>query len=488
MPILFAVALLVMRPALMDGASVAPLKDDALHYVAMAYNVVKYGVMTHSRDDQPEQLNPKYRREPLYPLLLAAALRSATDTGAYTLDCLLYGKECAGTRARLALANQLLIAATIVLTVLAGRLISGGWIAAYLAGLVLLAGNYFAENDGAYPLLTEPLAAFLMLGHALAGALTFRNRPTGLLPVLSGVCLGLLVLTKAAFQFWLLALLALWVGVVAIPRLRARPDLARSLALMLLPALLITGSWAVRNYVHFGQFAVSERGGSVLLLRAAFLGMTDREYRAAWCMWTPDELTALKKRLCADVVPADTLRFKRLEGKQKGFKDLRDKMASAIAAENTDRPRDHQQMLSGLSLLRREWDKQLWFTPLFAYRGAWVAVRPYRCPEPACGRLALKGVGALHAASSYARLLFIPALLLALVWALVKRRHDVTFFLLPAAYSFGIHAVATHYLPRYTVMLLPVLAVALAVSLTLAWPGVKTAGESGVPRGPGYDG
>ena len=46
-----------------------------------------------------------------------------------------------GTRARLALVNQLLIAATIVMTVLAGRLIAGGWIAGYLAGLVLLAAT-----------------------------------------------------------------------------------------------------------------------------------------------------------------------------------------------------------------------------------------------------------------------------------------------------------------------------------------------------------
>jgi hypothetical protein len=243
--------------------------------------------------------------------------------------------------------------------------------------------------------------------------------------------------------------------------------------LVLVPSLAIAGSWGVRNYVHFGHFAVSERGGSVLLLRAAFLDMDDREYRGAWCTWTPDELGALKTRLCADVTPADTFRFRRPEGKEKGFKELRDHMVRALAAEKADQPRDHQQMLSGLAMLRKDWTRQLWFTPLFAYRGSWVAVHSYRCQEPACGRIGQWGAYTLSVASAYARLLFIPGMMLMLAWGFVRRRHDVTFFLLPAAYSYALHAAATHYLPRYTIMLLPVLATALAMLISLLLGGVR---------------
>ena len=54
-------------------------------------------------------------------------------------------------------------------------------------------------------------------------------------------------------------------------------------------------------------------------------------------------------------------------------------------------------------------------------------------------------------------------LMLALAW----RRRDVglAFLLLPAAYGFGVHALATHFIARYSYPLVPVLIVALALAV-----------------------
>lgn len=96
---------------------------------------------------------------------------------------------------------------------------------------------------------------------------------------LAGGTLALLVLTSARFQFLLPLVLA------ALLLALKREVSLRRVAVFLMTYGVIVGGWMLRNYLNFGSFHVSQRGGLVLSLRAEHNRMDLCEYLTALGAW-----------------------------------------------------------------------------------------------------------------------------------------------------------------------------------------------------------
>lgn len=117
-----------------------------------------------------------------------------------------------------------------------------------------------------------------------------------------------------------------------------------------------------------------------------------------------------------------------------------------------------------LEFIREDWLKHLALTLAFAERGAQLRHRRFLAAKK---RYAAEIWTFLRFPSKTARwlgLLFLPALGLMLVLAWRRRAFALALLLLPVAYAFLFHAVATHFIPRYSWPFVPTFAVIFALA------------------------
>ena len=187
--------------------------SDALHYHTMAIEVAAGHGVAHTYPFS--FLHPTAWRPPLYPLLLG---------GVYALA----GAKLAAAEAlNVALGTAVVVMAALVAWRLAGSragVVAGGLVAVY-PPLVF--------NDG--PPLSEPLGLLLLL----ATVLLLMHRRAGW----AGVTSGLLVLTRASGQFFVVSLLG-WV----LWRLGWRRALAYAGCVA-----LVAAPWVGRNWIRLGS-------------------------------------------------------------------------------------------------------------------------------------------------------------------------------------------------------------------------------------------
>jgi 4-amino-4-deoxy-L-arabinose transferase-like glycosyltransferase len=171
-------------------------------------------------------------RTPLYPVLLAAALR--------------VGGESALT----ALVLQVTLGGLIALVAFwIGREIFGVGVGRVSALLVALYPYYVANNTG----LSDQALFTLILGIAVLCALRLQRRPSATEAVLTGVALGLGALTRpTAVTF--VPLLGLWIVWFVGPGRKAG---ARAAALMLVGCAVMLAPWLVTTYRHLGRPVLS---------------------------------------------------------------------------------------------------------------------------------------------------------------------------------------------------------------------------------------
>ena len=446
-----------------DRATMGPREQ----YEMIAFNLVRHGAF-HPSPRLPELRAaggpaPYVRREPGYPFYLAAIY--ATVPGIRSLSGACFSdpgcEAAAPARRRVQQLSVLLGGVTVGATFAATRVLTGSVVLAAGTGLLylmLLPGNVHGL-----------LAAFLLLSHAVLAAETWR-RPRIVTAVASGAALGLLALTLAVFQYWLAGVALVWLaGLRQAPGRRSA--LLPACAAMTLTAWGLTAPWMVRNAVQAGEFGISGRDGEVLAIRAEYGRMTWAEVRGALAYYIPFEggVRSLAMRWL-EPEPFGYARFDRNNpaGMYRRAKNRNGAVAAraerlepgwrqrgAVAAESA-------QGRAAMQLMREDWLKHAALTLAFAERGSEVwrtsarrrkfgeiehDVRYVRRWAERLSPLLLPGLG----------------LMLALAW----RRRDVglAFLLLPAAYGFGVHALATHFIARYSYPLVPVLVVALALAV-----------------------
>ena len=256
---------------------------------------------------------------------------------------------------------------TVAATFLVTYTWTGSWLVSIAAGLF-------------YLVLLPPLdtsiviAAFLLFVHAVLAAETWR-KPRLVTAVISGLALGLLVLTKAVFQYWLVGVALLWITGLWWDGPRRRALLPAAMAL-LIGAGILTLPWMVRNAVQVGHFSISGRSGELLAIRAEYGRMTWSEVRGAFAFYLPMK-GALRDRAMRWLEPEvfGYRRFDRSRSNLAGFyrRTKRETGEVAARADRLDpgwRQRVRHRRLSGRDLPRQP--------PQHRYRTR----RPYH-PRPA---------------------------------------------------------------------------------------------------------
>lgn len=451
---------------------VDPSNNDGRQNLTYAYNLARYGIFSRSEADQPD-IQPDYYREPLYPALMAFSLKLFAPVDDITHACFVAESDCGRERLIAKRINIPLLLALAWGTTLAAYRIGRRWWAAYLSVGLLLSADFFYINTSFSEL---PAALFLLLhGWFLYEAATTSHRRRSLFAVLSGLALGFLILTKAIFLYWLIVLA---VGMTLLILLRpGYRRLLASLALaVVVPAALLTSLWILRNVTTFDRYTLTSRSATVLAVRAEYSYMTPNEFAASFA---EHSAVILRPWLRTFFSPSDLARFDRsnpdsffyrvtsltrqsevvkLARERYGMNpDLESPTGAFTAAELTEAD-DAALRTAAVRTILDHFDKQLLFTLTFAYSGAFVQVRRYDWNYTAASWALLNTVRVVA-------IFFIPSLWLMTVSALRKRRYALLLFFAPALFSYALHAAVTHYIPRYSAPLVPILIIALILLL-----------------------
>lgn len=447
---LFALALALAVTGI-GWRSVGPERErgTALHHLTMAYNLWQYGTLSSSRADDPGRVPPDWRREPLYPALLAGALALEAEPGDVTLSCLAGADdECAAARVAMKRTNAVLLGILVGATFLvARRLLGGPWQAALAAFLVATSGAHWRILDR---MKSEPLATLLLL-LACAGLHGAANGERRLAWAgFGGAALGLLILTKAVFLY---AGPVLLVG-AALALRRPGDRTGRAVLVALAVAYAVAGVWIGRNLHHGAGFKIAE-DRDVLAIRAEHDTMTWREYAASW-LFFPGERNPLARGLLEALFePEDWTRLD--DQNPDGFYLAAKKRTGAVAAHTgVERPDGPLMSASARQVMLENAPMHVALTGPLALRSLFVAWPIY-------------DFAPLWWAMYTVVNLFVPAILI-LAWIQLRsRRFDALWFLALPLFSFAIHAFASHAIVRYSWPLIPPGAVAwVALAALLA--------------------
>lgn len=436
------------------------------------------------------------RREPILPLFFAAAFATVPEYRSLARACV--GEKMAPLpqgaghyfychrndynalaplHERVGQATAVLSAMTVAGTFLAVFFSTKMWGLSVAAGLLC---TMLLRLDAG-----STLAAFFLLGHTLLAVRAWR-RPSLAAGAASGLALGLLVLTKAIFQYWLWGVALLWLAGLWRDAGRRR-TLAPVCAAMLVLAGALTLPWMIRNYMGAGYFGISGRGGEILALRAEHGRGTWPEVRGAFAYWLPVNYFGVRDIALRVLKPA-THGYARFDGRnpvsfyasvkrpdrarlQYGFRAEVMARADRIDPCWPDKGNEREAIFrqAAMELIWEDWPKHAVLTAAFAVRGSAFHLLGSHPVANRYGEAAGNAVRDIRDVAKAVSLLFLPALgfMLVVVWR--HRDFAVAFLLLPLAYGFGIHAVATHFIPRYSEPLVPAFVVVLALAAREVW-------------------
>ena len=427
---LSAVALIAFLVLALSTREWTPIADET-QYLNAAYNLVHHGVISTSGAERP--VTPSARREPGYPLFIAAIMLIDPALGKFTPACNAPpDPKCAPYYRGLQYANSLLIVLTGILLFSAVRIVTGRYPPAYFAALLIFLN--VEANEIRQEMLSDYLAMAITAGAMFCFAFAFvRHRRVGWL--LAGLALAALSLTKAVYFYFAVPLLIVALAVLIIRWHSLGRNTVIALVLIAIGYAPPVGAWMTRNFVQLGSFVVTEgRDGLALSAREIFNDMTPGEYGIAFLWWT----RAMGDNLVRTHFPPSSYRRFHEHAKD-GFYKFGHARYSRLVAEEMRKPGvTYSQATTAVD---REFIRKilanlpvhlLTTLPVF-YRGIWV-------DEFIVGTL--------------------PALLW-LIWVSVRRRDTLVLALLaPGVFSLLFYALVSLNIPRYQLTALPALAFA----------------------------
>ena len=438
---------------------VVPDKD-SLENGMIALNLVQHGVYSINPAAEGERPEPTTKREPLYPVMLAAVMALVRE-GPLAPRHLTVEGYAAGFVRSIKVLNVFLLLCLVLASWWSARLFFRRWWPA-LAVAALLAFNtsfmstldeFLTEIPGALFVVTTSTLLFL--------AVTRRSKVFALL---GGLSLGALILVKTAFlllPFLLLAAAGIGSAAALLRRRRGRWPGFALFALAGLVALAVYAPWFVRTQSVARAPQLDNREEGILAIRAEYSTMSWKQYGASFVYFTP----VVGPRLTGALFGDETLRrfdrsrpesfFQRAQGGT-GV------VARTAAAEQVE-PR-----AAAIRVLARNLPKAALLTLPFAWRGAFVQVgfNLRNTPAPLIYTTLLVSV------------FFVPALVF-MSARLLRRPFDPrASFLIPALYSYLAHSLFTHYIPRYSVPLIPVFIICLVGSVLAVAESVRGAREA----------
>ncbi len=463
--VLAVFALLSLLAAVLYGTRLKPpmaAYGDTPQYLVEAYHLRTHGTLSSAMTADP--VPPGLGREPGYPVFLAALMAVDPGFSRFTPVCVTDPERCDDALYRVPQwANAGLIGAAGFTLCLAAWLLTGSRVAAAVAGGYLLLNVQM--HKGWIYLASDHLAVWLLTLVMLATVWAARGGWARW--ALVGLALAALTFVKAIFLYFTLLAGFVALGALVIPSGARRRILLAGLALAVVYTAAV-GGWILRNGLSTGHYAFTDqRSGIALSTREVFNRMTPQQYAAAFVFWTRGFGDGLARRLFpADVVDPFEL------GQPGGFYDVGQfgygrRVAEIVASQGIDEDTATRQLDRSLmmAVLTHPVEHALTTLPLF-YRGIWV------------DEFIVVGL---------------PALVVALVVALRRRRWLTGALLGIGAFNLVFYALISLNISRYQMTAVPSLALATGL-LAAEWARRRRgraggAGQAGrdPAHGPAYD-
>ena len=444
-----ALFLVLMRESAVEISDKKP-KADAVHYMAMGYNLSEYGTLSLDKNDVSNPAPTAYR-EPGFPTYLALVRTIHPQLRKANLTTFLSSSKEVETLKYYLL---LLVLITAIMAAYIVYEITKKEILAYFA--LLLVGLSNSLLNIANTLYAENLAALLVLGVAISLYQLFKTKKL-IYFVFLGVSLGLLVLTKAVFLYFILFVTALLIFAF-IKKLFSKQIFFAGISLFFLLYSLTAGAWMVRNYIQFNEFFISGRSGVILLIRAEYNKMNTKEFLGSFLIWTPGEFA--EKTLYkffgnnALEVGGELERLNRNNDPQSFYRSARNERTRLTKAYGLERENtavnDELTNRAKRRILTHPFKHTLVTIPLL-WQGLFVEdglclIDPIEIPV---------AINLLY----FISFCFVTGL------SLLKRKWSLFAFLLPAIFSFSMHSLFSNSIPRYNQPLIPIFVVSFLVAL-----------------------
>lgn len=304
---------------------------------------------------------------------------------------------------------------------------------------------------------------------------------------LAGVLLGLLVLTKAAFLYISLVLLML---VILLHLFWRKPIKELMLhAVVLFCMLLVVLPWMWRNHTHFGAWEIAGRGPNVLITRAYKSQMTHEEFKGAFYAYAPASLKNVMKKITGfsaqDREKGGRLqRLTRLFDSDKVCRSKDDEACAIgyyikaniryhnimadyakIYADNPAKARvegDKEAKKVALAMIKANPWGHIKTSLVFAWRGAWPC-------NKVDGRWFKYEQQFLQPAwQEITPFIGLLCMFLLAFFGLFKQKVEWLILSWLGASTFVFYATASHFIPRYSEMMLPIWLVSLIFSIVMS--------------------
>lgn len=439
--------------------------DDAIHYVKLAYHIADKGI--YSSDG----IEYSYSREPLSSFIQAGYLKIFTPSSIHSeLNKLLTGRE---NLLRVNAINLIYLLAISLAMWWVGCMIFHSHFWSMLA--IVITDMYLAFYANYLITINSEMLSILLLVLLTGSLIKFTQFKDLKWAIWTGVIMGLLVLTKAVFYyllpFYLLGVLILMWNLEA----QSRKKILTNFLAICISYFLIIFPWMFRNHIHFDDFSIAERGGQVLLIRAIKNQMTEIEYKGGYYAYAPQAFNKLFLGKILDFKEYDLTYGGKLQRLNRGLEEDQnsiqnnelDKLISYYQrAHFIEIPKLFKEASrlnvlpeellksTAFKMIKSDFITHLKMSILFNWRGIWI----------------YKGQ---HFLVALANLFLFVSFYFVFAKSLIKRDMVGLTLCLLTIYYILFHSFLTHYIPRYSVILLPILSLASVLLVMNSFNALK---------------
>lgn len=434
---------------------------DALVNATVAYHLSQTGSMAFDEE------TPFYQREPIPIAILALYMRSYPGVMSDLDLTKTKQKENFESHKRLFYINIFYIAAMVLAIGWVCWLLTRS-IVVYALVVAVSAKFFFWDSHHLDNLLTEYAAALFIL--LVAGFSVRVARNSGWYNVvLLGLALGMLSLTKASAHYVSIVYILLVPVILIYCNIIEKKRALVALLILVVSYASVVGPWILRNYLVFDDAVITTRGGSVLYVRALKNTMSKQEYIGSFYVYSPDPIKEVLERvfgykrsdLAMEGAYGRLVRGHAADVKARASGNVEDITSFYYKASAFMRFRARQEMSASqyeygslddylvaksLGMIMEDPKKHLLMSVPFAWRGLW----------PFAGFPLTFGI-----------------MLLSLLVGIYRRDSVNILYPLIAVGLFLFHATFSHFLPRYSVPLIPLSLISVGVAACYMAKGLR---------------
>ncbi len=437
------VALLCLTTwVILSGPPVVPIAD-AFGYIQYAAGLSEYGIFGRLEESAVAP-DPMFRIAPLYPAFLSI-LMQADDSLRQGLICLIDNGTDNAASCQLDF-KALLVVQTLFMTIFltsvwaVALLLSRCRLVAWIAMAAALASEIPAEYCGLF--LTESITLPLFGLLSLFLVLSVLRKDKRRWPILCGITMGLLALSKPTFFYLFVFLIVTGAGYLAIRR--ARRTAWAMVLVFSISFLAITTPWYAYTSLsstNNDTNSAEHYAATALIHRLGYNQMSWTEWGVSFIYWIPDFGDNLAKTLFA---PAT---YEKLGWDENGYYLSAARGAFTGTIEGTISPQSRVSDIIRLEILAQP-VKHFAVSVALAWRGMFV--------------------------NKYWGIVGWIAAFIVLWRAVRKWDEPVLLLFLPACIMVAFHAAISVSIPRYNILLIPALSFAMGVIFTrqLEWLGM----------------